>query len=63
MYPGPDDLYPGPDHVRSIEAATRTVGALTLASVASRLPEGEVRNALAKGSEQLLEKALSGPRA
>jgi hypothetical protein len=60
LYPGPDNLYPGPDGVRTFEADARTVGALTLASVASRVPEGDVRKALTKGSEKLLKTALSG---
>jgi hypothetical protein len=39
--------------------ASRVVGALTLASVASRMADGEARAALAKGAEQLLEVGLS----
>ena len=39
--------------------ASRVVGALSLASVASRLGEGDVRDALAKGAEQLLEAGLA----
>lgn len=39
--------------------ASRVVGALTLASIASRLAEGEARDALAKGAEQLLEAGLA----
>jgi hypothetical protein len=51
--PGPD---PGPD---PDIAASRVVGALTLASVASRLADGPTRDALSKGAEQLLEVGLS----
>jgi hypothetical protein len=58
-YPGPDNLYPGPDGLRTFEADTRTVGALTLVSVASRLPEGDVRKSLTEGSEKLLKAALT----
>ncbi len=39
-------------------ASTRLVGALTLASVASRIAEGDARKALADGAEQLLATAL-----
>ena len=39
--------------------ASRVVGALALAQVASRLQEGEARDALAKGAEQLLEAGLA----
>ncbi len=39
--------------------ASRVVGALTLASIASRIPEGEVRETLGKGAEQLLEAGLA----
>jgi hypothetical protein len=39
--------------------ASRVVGALSLASVASRLGEGEARDALSKGAEQLLEVGLA----
>jgi hypothetical protein len=38
--------------------ASRVVGALSFASVASRLAEGEAREALSKGAEQLLEAGL-----
>jgi hypothetical protein len=40
-------------------SASRVVGALTLASVASRMADGEAQSALAKGAEQLLEVGLS----
>jgi len=40
-------------------AAMRTVAALTLASMASRITEGETRDALARGAEQLLDAALT----
>lgn len=40
-------------------SASRVVGALTLASVASRMADGEAQGALAKGAEQLLEVGLS----
>jgi hypothetical protein len=38
--------------------ASQTIGALTLASVASRMADGDVRNALADGAEQLLQAAV-----
>jgi len=38
---------------------SRVVGALTLASIASRIAEGEVRETLGKGAEQLLEAGLA----
>jgi hypothetical protein len=41
-------------------AASRVVGALSLASVASRLEEGEARDALTKAAEQLLDAGLEG---
>ena len=40
-------------------ATMRAVGALTLASVASRAGQGEAREALGRGAEQLLEAALA----
>jgi|SRR5438034_7033403 len=39
--------------------ASRIVGALTFASIAAQLEEGEVREALAIGADQLLEAGLS----
>lgn len=54
-------LPPPPDpepHTWDI-AAMRTVAALTLASMASRIVEGEAREALARGAEQLLDSALA----
>jgi hypothetical protein len=39
---------------------SQLVGALTLASIASRMAEGELRDALNKGAEQLAETALAG---
>ena len=38
--------------------ASRVVGALTLAQVASRMEDGPARDALAKGAEQLLDAGL-----
>jgi hypothetical protein len=62
-WPGP---WPGPwvlDHegldVKAIVPASRLIGALTFASVASRMAEGEARDALASGAEKLLETALA----
>lgn len=40
-------------------AISRVVGALTFASVAARLEEGDLREALASGAEQLLEAGLA----
>ena len=40
-------------------ATSRVVGALAFASVAAQLEEGEVREALASGADQLLEAGLS----
>jgi hypothetical protein len=40
----------------------RTVAAMTLASMASRIADGEAREALAGGAEQLLDTALSETR-
>jgi hypothetical protein len=39
--------------------ASQLVGALTLASIASRMAKGEAQTALAAGAEQLLETSLS----
>lgn len=38
---------------------SQLIGALTLASIASRMAEGELRDALDKGAEQLAETALA----
>jgi len=55
-FPWPPGPEPHPDwDVR----AAQVVGALSLASVASRLGEGEAREALSKGAEQLLEAVLA----
>ena len=59
-FPWPPEPEPHPDW--DIEAS-RVVGALTLASVASRLEDGEARDALAKGAEQLLDAGLAESRA
>jgi hypothetical protein len=56
-FPWPPDPEPHPDWDI---AASRVVGALCFASVASRLSEGEARAALSKGAEQLLEAGLAG---
>jgi len=60
-WPGP---WPYPWTLDDVDAdldidSSRVVGALTLASVASRMADGEARAALAKGAEQLLEVGLS----
>jgi hypothetical protein len=55
-FPWPPDPEPHPEWDIS---ASRVVGALSLASVASRLADGEARDALSKGSEQLLQAGLS----
>jgi hypothetical protein len=49
---------PGPDEEADV-AAMRTVAALTLASMASRVTEGETRDALGHGAERLLDAALT----
>jgi hypothetical protein len=54
-FPWPPEPEPHPDWDIG---ASRVVGALTLASVASRLGEGELQDALAKGAEQLLDVGL-----
>ena len=56
-YPWPPEPEPRPDWDI---AASRVVGALSLASVASRLQDGPARDALAKGAEQLLDVGLGG---
>jgi hypothetical protein len=50
---------PDPDPHPWEVASIRTIAALSLASLASRITEGEAREALAHGAEQLLEVALS----
>jgi hypothetical protein len=55
-FPWPPEPEPHPDWDIGL---SRVVGALTLASVASRLDEGELQDALAKGAEQLLEAGLN----
>jgi hypothetical protein len=61
-WPGP---WPIPWHLQDpdphpwVIASSRLVAALTLASVASRVAEGEVRETLGKGAERLLESALA----
>ena len=54
-FPWPPEPEPHPDWDIGM---SRVVGALSLASVASRLEEGELQDALAKGAEQLLEVGL-----
>jgi hypothetical protein len=58
-YGGPD-TYGGPDDTDWDVQASRVVGGLSFTFVASRLSEGEAREALARGAEQLLQTALSG---
>jgi hypothetical protein len=58
-FPWPPEPDPHPDWDIG---ASRVVGALSLASVASRLEEGEARDALSKGAEQLLEAGLAESR-
>jgi hypothetical protein len=53
---------PDPDPQPLDIAAMRTVAAMTLASMASRIADGEAREALAGGAEQLLDTALSETR-
>jgi hypothetical protein len=55
-FPWPPEPEPHPDWDIG---ASRVVGALSLASVASRLQEGEARDALSKGAEQLLDAGLA----
>jgi hypothetical protein len=55
--PWPPEPEPHPDWDI---AASQVVGALSLASAASRLGDGPARDALAKGAEQLLDVALGG---
>jgi hypothetical protein len=53
---------PDPDPQPWSIAAMRTVAAMTFASIASRIADGEAREALAGGAEQLLDAALSETR-
>jgi hypothetical protein len=55
-FPWPPEPEPHPDWDIG---ASRVVGALTLAAVASRMQDGEARDALAKGAEQLLDAGLA----
>ena len=58
--PWPFPWPPEPDpHPEWDIAASRVVGALSLASVASRLEDGDLRDALGKGAEQLLDAGLA----
>jgi hypothetical protein len=54
-FPWPPEPEPHPDWDIG---ASRVVGALTLAQVASRMEDGPARDALAKGAEQLLDAGL-----
>jgi hypothetical protein len=54
--PWPPDPEPHPEWD---VGASRVVGALSLASVASRLTEGEAHGTLSKGAERLLEAGLA----
>jgi hypothetical protein len=58
-FPWPPEPEPHPDWDIG---ASRVVGALALASVASRLEAGEAYDALSKGAEQLLEAGLAQDR-
>ena len=54
-FPWPPEPEPHPDWDIG---ASRVVGALALAQVASRMEDGAARDALAKGAEQLLDAGL-----
>ena len=54
-FPWPPEPEPHPDWDIG---ASRVVGALTLAQVASRMEDGPARDALAKGAEQVLDAGL-----
>ncbi|MDH6196643.1 hypothetical protein M2272_003296 [Mycobacterium frederiksbergense] len=54
--PGPE---PGPRPNEDLVATGRMVGALVLASVGSRLADGELGNAMLRGAERLTDKALT----
>lgn len=49
---------PGPEPEPDVKSS-QIIGALTLASVASRMSGGEVRDALEKGAEQLMQAGLA----
>lgn len=55
-FPWPPDPEPRPEWD---VAASRVVGALSLASVASRLAEGQAKEVISKGAERLLEAGLN----
>jgi|GEM_PF-1690731 len=56
--PWPRPWRPGEQEPAVDVGASQAVGAMTLASIASRMPEGELRDAFAEGSAQLLEASL-----
>jgi hypothetical protein len=58
-WPGPPWLLDATDIGPREIATSRAIGALVLASVASRVPDGEAREALGRGAERLLESALA----
>jgi hypothetical protein len=59
-HPWPFPWPPDPEEEFRPNAGTsQVIGALTLASIASRMADGGVRNALDKGAEQLLEVGLA----
>jgi hypothetical protein len=58
-FPWPPEPEPHPDWDIG---ASRVVGALALASVASRMEAGDARDALGKGAEQLLDAGLAQDR-
>lgn len=58
--PWPFPWMPGHDDAELDVEASRVVGAFTLASIAARMADGEVRDALGDGAEQLLEASLTG---
>lgn len=58
-FPWPPDHEPQPEWVAS---TAQVVGALSLASVASQLADGETRQALVQGAQQLLEQGLTSER-
>jgi hypothetical protein len=61
-WPGPwlPELEEEGEEIMPNADTSQLVGALTLASIASRMAEGELRDALNKGAEQLAETALAG---
>lgn len=58
--PWPFPWIPSDRDVELDAGASQVVGALMFASIAARMEEGEVRNALAEGAEKLLETGLAG---